>query len=223
MKNRPSAMGLGHSSPPIGMSFPTDNLRSPAAMARFLLTTLVGLAVDLWTKKLAFAQLAAAPPLRAADESGHSRWMVFSRGDLAGTHGYPFIPGWLHFQVTVNEGAVFGLGQGQRWLFLVISVAAIAFLTYLFATSGRQPFYQFVLGLLLAGVLGNMFDRWRFGYVRDMLYGLPGWHWPGSRRELFPWIFNVADVLLCVGVGLIFIHGLFNLRPKQSTVSPAPA
>ena len=201
---------------------PTENLRSPAALARFLLTMLIGLGLDLWTKRLAFARLAAGPPIRAMDDLGHSRWMVFSRGELASSRGYPFIPGWLHFQVTVNEGAVFGLGQGQRWLFLVISLAAIAFLTYLFTTSGRQRFYQFILGLLLAGVLGNMYDRWRFGYVRDMLYGLPGWHWPGGSREVFPWIFNVADVLLCVGVGLIFIHGLFNLRPPKSEPGEAP-
>ena len=42
----------------------------------------------------------------------------------------------------------------MRWLFLIVSVLAILFLTYLFATSGRQRFYQFVLGMLLAGVLG---------------------------------------------------------------------
>ena len=192
-----------------------DNLRSPSALARFLLTTVVGLVLDLWTKHLAFARLASGPPGRHLDESGHSHWMVFSRPDVAATRGYHLIPGWLHFQVTVNEGAVFGLGQGQRWLFLLISVAAILFLTYLFATSGRQRFYQFVLGLLLAGVLGNMYDRWRYGYVRDMIYGLPGWHWPGGGREVFPWIFNVADVMLCVGVGLIFIHSLFHLKREH--------
>ena len=203
------------------MSLPTDNLRSPAAVARFLLTTVIGFALDLWTKSLSFTRLASGPPHQGVDELGRMRWLVYSRPDLAVNRGYRFIPGWLHFQVTVNEGAVFGLGQGQRWLFLVISVAAILFLTYLFATSGRQRFYQFVLGLLLAGVLGNMYDRWQFGYVRDMIYGLPGWHWPGSNREVFPWIFNVADVMLCIGVGLIFLHSLFLAAVPKGRPSPS--
>jgi signal peptidase II len=202
------------------MPLPSENFRSPAAIARFLVTTVAGLALDLWTKKLAFTQLAEGPPFQTLDDHGRQHWFVFLRRDLLPSRGCVIIPHWLNFQVTVNEGAVFGLGQGQRWLFLVISIAAIAFLTYLFTTSGRQRFYQFVLGLLLAGVLGNMYDRFRFGYVRDMIYALPGWHWPGTGREVFPWIFNVADVLLCCGVGLIFIYSLFHLRdPKPAPVT----
>ena len=189
----------------------TDNLRSPAALARFLLTMIIGLGLDLWTKALAFANLAAGAPYHGPDQSGRIRWLVDSRHEK-------LIPGWLHFQVTVNEGAVFGIGQGQRWLFIVISVAAILFLSGLFSTSGRQRFYQFVLGLLLAGVLGNMFDRFRYGYVRDMIYALPGWKWPGTTREVFPWIFNVADVLLCVGVSLIFVYSLLHRHgPEPQT------
>ena len=109
--------------------------------------------------------------------------------------------------VTVNEGAVFGLGQGYRWIFLAVSVAAILFLSYLFASSSRrQWFYHFILGLLLAGVLGNMYDRLSLGYVRDMIYIFPGKEMFG--REIFPWIFNVADALLCVGVFFIFVYSL---------------
>src|SRR5688572_1340367 len=123
----------------------TDNFRSPAALARFLLTMLIGLSLDLWTKVLAEQHLRDAPPVR-------------------------FIPDWLHFTYTENRGAVFGIGQGQRAMFLAVSVLAIGFLTYLFATtSRRQRFYQFLLGMLLAGVLGNMYDRMVFGYVRDMI------------------------------------------------------
>jgi signal peptidase II len=156
----------------------TDNFRSPAALARFLLTMGLGLGLDLWTKVLAESHLRDAPPIR-------------------------FIPGWLHFTYTENRGAVFGIGQGQRSLFLVVSVLAIGFLTYLFATSGRQRFYQFVLGMLLAGVLGNLYDRYHYGYVRDMIHAVPRW------PNLFPWVFNVADSLLCVGVFFMIVYSLF--------------
>ena len=111
----------------------TPPLRSPAALSRFLLVTAMGVAVDLWTKVWAFKALA----YNQVSAGGQVR--VDSRT-------YEFLPGWLHFHCTANEGAVFGIGQGNRWLFVVVSIAAIAFLTYLFATSGRQRFYQVVLG-----------------------------------------------------------------------------
>lgn len=187
-----------------------DSYRSPAALTRFLLVAVVGVVVDLWTKAWAFRELCHG----LAVENG--RVKPVGEDELA----YAFLPGWLHFKVTTNYGAVFGIGQGQRWLFLGVSVAAILFLVYLFASSNRrQWFYQVVLGMLLAGVLGNMYDRWTFGYVRDMIYALPGRTWPGSTREVFPWIFNVADTLLCVGVGLMLVYSLFAPQPTRDGTS----
>src|SRR5262249_49426750 len=139
--------------------------RSPLAWLLFLGTTVLGLTLDLWTKVLA-AQY------------------------LKGPRVIQFIPGWLHFTFTENQGAVFGIGQGKRVLFSAVSVAAVIFLTYLFSQSGRQRIYQVILGMLLAGVLGNMWDRIWFGHVRDMIHALPRW------PSFFPWIFNVADSLL---------------------------
>lgn len=179
-----------------------DPLHSPAAVARFLLATLIGLGLDLWTKSLAAAHLADGGTVR-------------------------FIAGWLHFQYTENHGAVFGIAQGQRWLFVIVSIVAIVFLTWLFAASRkRQWFYQLLLGILLAGVLGNMYDRIVYGYVRDMIFALPGWHWPGTwtlplvhypgpGRDVFPWIFNVADSLLCTGVALMILYS-FTVMPDES-------
>jgi lipoprotein signal peptidase len=179
------------------------NFYSPAALSRFFLTTIIGLALDLWTKSLAIHHL---------DEPGKV---------------VRFIPDWLHFEFTKNEGAVFGIGQGQRWLFIAVSIGAIAFLTYLFSASGRQRLYQIILGMLLAGVLGNMYDRLVFGHVRDMIHGLPGWTWggtwqipvlnyPSGAREVFPYIFNVADILLCVGVFFMVVYSFFN-KPEGET------
>lgn len=177
-----------------------SSVRSPAALARFVLTTFIGLGLDLWTKSLAAAH-------------------------LAGGRGVRFIPGWLHFEYTENRGAVFGIGQGHRWLFVFVSILAIAFLSWLFAASRKaQWFYQILLGVLLAGVLGNMYDRIVLSYVRDMIWALPGWHWPGTwvipllgypgpQRDVFPWIFNVADTLLCTGVALMIIYNFF--QPAQ--------
>jgi signal peptidase II len=137
------------------------------------------------------------------------------------------IPGWLQFEFLRNNGAVFGIAQGQRTCFLLISAGAIVFLTYLFMNSSRRPFYQFILGMLLAGVLGNMYDRIMITSVRDMIHVLPGWHWPSAVRhvlrflpdELFPYIFNVADSLLCVGVALMLLYSFYN-SPHDAPVRP---
>ena len=193
----------------------SSNLRSPSAMARFLLTAGIGVGLDLWTKSLAFARL--APYGVETLPNGHVR--VILRDDM--TQEYTFIKGWLSFKATVNQGAVFGLGQGQRFLFIFVSFIAIAFIVYLFSTSGRQRVYQLVLGLLLAGVIGNLYDRAVLGYVRDMIWIFPNRLLFHTGREVFPWIFNVADSLLCIGVGLIFLYsviGLFRSQEKQ----PAP-
>src|SRR5262249_54197735 len=124
------------------------------------------------------------------------------------------IPGFLRFEFTTNEGAVFGMGQGMRWLFLVVSVAAVLFLIYLFLTSGRQWLYQIFLGILLAGVMGNMYDRLLLGYVRDMIHAFPAW-------RIFPWIFNVADSLLCVGVALIVLYSSFTRHAQAPECPPS--
>jgi len=181
------------------------NLRSPAALARFFAVSIVGFSLDLWTKSLAVSNLKNAGPMNS-------------------------IPGWIQFEYTENHGAVFGIAQGQRWIFLLVSVGALIFLTYLFCTSGVRRFYQFILGLLLAGVLGNLYDRIFFGYVRDMIHALPGWHWPGwvlhvlpfLPAEVFPWIFNVADTLLCAGVGLLLIYSFIHSPPPEPKAAAEP-
>ena len=174
----------------------TDNFRSPPALLLFLGVAAVGTLLDLWTKALAVERLKHAAPFR-------------------------FIPGWLHFTYTENHGAVFGIAQGARPIFLAVSIGAIVFLTFLFMTSGRARLYQLILGLLLGGVIGNMYDRVYHGYVRDMIHALPGWHWPqwlvnyfprgwqpppGQAAEVFPWIFNLADTYLCVGVFAMLVY-----------------
>lgn len=192
------------------------NFKSPSALSRFFLVCAVGLALDLWSKYYAFQHLAPA----------HAS--VFDTRPTV----VKFIPGWVHFEITTNRGAVFGIGQGQKGLFLAVSVVAIIFLSYLFAASGRQRFYQVVLGMLLAGVLGNMYDRIRYEHVRDMIHALPGWKWPGNwtiplinypapGRDVFPFIFNVADILLCVGVGLMILYSLFHQEEKAPSKKTA--
>lgn len=186
------------------------NLRSPVAIACFLLTAAVGFGLDQWTKRAAFADLCDG--VRVSD----------GIAEVVEPRTVRFIPGLLNFDVTPNQGAVFGIGQGRRTLFITVSVAAILFIGYLFLTGDdRHLFYPIVLGMLLAGVLGNLYDRVELGYVRDMIHALP--HWP----RLFPYIFNVADSLLCVGVALMALHSIVfgphphGRQPSRQTDPPS--
>jgi len=220
-----------HRSAPDGLHAPAaageSSFRSPAALARLVVPAVVGLGLDLATKVWAFEALA------------YNRITYPDGSEQVQSHTYQFIPGWLHFHVTGNHGAVFGMGQGNRWWFVAVSVMAIGFLFYLFGTSRRgQRLYQLIIGMLLAGVLGNLYDRVAYGYVRDMIYMLPGRSWPAWLAErlpadwewthgpVFPWIFNVADTLLCTGVALMLVYSLIMSRRhhhEREAAGAAPA
>lgn len=195
-------------------------VRSAASWARFLVPLVVGLGLDLWIKSATFAALVVG---RFPDIDGREQVQSTEHALLGNV---------LHLHAHVNYGAVFGIGQGNRAMFLVVSVLAIALLVYLFARSGTQRLYQVLLGMLLAGVLGNMYDRITFGHVRDMFYAFPGvkWSdlgsWVPSRiadYEVFPWIFNLADALLCTGVFCMFVYSFWHKddsRPASETTDP---
>jgi len=73
---------------------------------------------------------------------------------------------------------------------------------------------------------GNLYDRVVFGYVRDMIYAFPNLHWSDlwkalPQMEVFPWIFNVADSLLCTGVGAMFVYTTFRKAPAPNHLAPA--
>jgi lipoprotein signal peptidase len=113
----------------------------------------------------------------------------------------------------VNRGALFGLGnenaRGEHWngLFLLVSLgAALAILGWsLRRGSGRDPYLCLSLGLILAGTLGNLYDRVVFDGVRDFLW----WYWQVN----WP-VFNLADCCLVCGASLLL---------WQALGSPAPA
>ncbi len=128
------------------------------------------------------------------------------------SEGRELIHGILHLRLTTNTGAVFGIGKGVQWLFTIVSIAAIAIIGHVFWHSRRGSIVLHIcLGLILAGALGNLYDRVTFNAVRDFIYLFPGvhlpfgLHWPSGESRLYPWIFNVADMSLVVGVTLVLL------------------
>ncbi|MHC5113605.1 MAG: signal peptidase II [Planctomycetota bacterium] len=193
--------------------------RSRAAIARLLVTAVVLLAVDLYTKSAAFSRVADAPVALDRDANGQL-------APVPAHEPVVLVPKVLGLHLTVNKGAVFGLGQGGRWIFVVFSFIATGVIIYVFLRSPRRArVLHIALGAVLAGAIGNLYDRLQFGVVRDMLWLFPdvklpfGLHWPDGADGLYPWIFNVADVCLVGGLlvlmVLLYLHDRRMIREQE--------
>ncbi|MBL4699987.1 MAG: signal peptidase II [Phycisphaeraceae bacterium] len=117
------------------------------------------------------------------------------------------VPYVLSLRLTLNTGAIFGIGKGAQWVFVAVSVIATGLICFLFWRSAVKAYpVHICYALILGGALGNMYDRVVYNAVRDMFWLFPGVHlpfglnWPGGNTEVYPWLFNVADAALIVGV-----------------------
>lgn len=119
--------------------------------------------------------------------------------DLKGAAPREIIPGILGLSYVENRGMSFGLLQGQRWLFIVITVLVCLFLVWIYfripETKRFRPLSGCVL-FIFAGAFGNFIDRLRQGYVVDFLE---------LKFMSFP-VFNVADCYITwTAVVLLFL------------------
>lgn len=162
-------------------------------------------------------------------------WDLYSKSHVFAELGYPrgqgpwWIGGdsWMKFRLytSMNEGALWGVGQGFAWLFAGLSLVAIAGIIYwLFVRGAAQSIWLTVaLGLIMSGTIGNLYDRvglhgcvnpetgQTWFAVRDfLLFTFGGWPWP---------VFNFADVFLVTGAGMLILQSLFAPAEIQSTGS----
>jgi len=182
-----------------------------AVLPRYLLFAAIvaaGTALDLATKAWAFRRLGMP--------GGQIEWIW---------------PGRVGFQTSLNEGALFGLGQGGVPVFVAISVlAGLAILIWLVRI--LEWMLTVALAFIASGILGNLYDRlglhglqWPAGIfgrqagtpiraVRDwILVMIFGWPWPN---------FNIADSLLVCGAVLLVWHA-FRSEVKSEQKSDQKA
>ncbi|MCL1988448.1 MAG: signal peptidase II [Firmicutes bacterium] len=129
-----------------------------------------------------------------------------------GAFTLPIIDGFIGFRWAINTGAAFGIFPGGRWFFVVLTIIVIV-LILIYETTlphTKQNLWQrAIMMLILAGAIGNFIDRMLFGYVVDMFEFL---------FISFP-IFNVADVLVVVGVfGYLFYEIITAILAKSKKV-----
>jgi signal peptidase II len=189
--------------------------RDCRSLIAFLAIAIVVLAVDLAMKALSF-QHVSGQVVNVTPENANDPHLIPPHQPIT------VIPKVLSLKLTINHGAVFGLGAGGRVFFIGVTLIAIAVIVTIFWRSDRkQRIVHVALAMILAGAIGNLYDRIVHGAVRDMLYLFPcvklpfGFSWPGGSDEVYPWIFNVADAGLVVGV-ILMLWTLMR-KPTQRT------
>lgn len=123
------------------------------------------------------------------------------------------IPGFLNFSYAENTGVAFSQlnngGDAGRWgLSAVAIVAGVLVLFYFWRIPCANDRLLGALALLLAGIVGNVTDRMRLGFVIDFIdVQFSNWHYP---------TFNVADAAICTGAVLLMIDLFFNKKHQKA-------
>lgn len=126
---------------------------------------------------------------------------VWAHGRLPG-RPINLIPGALTLEYAENRNAAFGLGSSlpestKIWILLALTCTLTVALVVAMLRSPDLA-SRLGFGITIAGAVGNIIDRVRLGYVVDFIYWHGGFRWPN---------FNVADMLVCTGVGVLLVFG----------------
>lgn len=205
-------------------------LRSSRAWVTLLVIVLLSVVIDLWSKHAAFEQVANAPVSVVRDEVMRVKREIDPRAiteQLIPPHAPKVVvPHLLHFTLVLNPGAVFGVGPGQRLFFITFTLVALSFAMFMFAkwTTPTNTWAHVAIGLLIGGGLGNLYDRLQYACVRDFIHPLPGVNWPFGlaplgNREIWPYVSNLADLFLLIGIFMLLRH----LWRREGAATPSEA
>jgi len=111
----------------------------------------------------------------------------------------------LNFTYVENSGVSFGLfgGGAARWALSIFSLVVAGGLAW-WALQAQRRTLVAAIGLVIGGAVGNAIDRIRFGYVVDFI--------DFSGTGVFPWVFNVADSAITIGVALLILDSIRSER-----------
>ena len=104
-----------------------------------------------------------------------------------------------------NDGAAFSSFAGKQAFLIAVSIIAIigaAFFLRKMKSEGAM--FKVALLCIIAGGIGNLIDRFLLGYVTDML-----------SFSIFPPVFNIADIAVCLGCGILIVYVLFFMKDDK--------
>ncbi len=130
---------------------------------------------------------------------------------------FSVIPNFLNFAYAQNTGIAFSMlddhGNSGRWGLSIVAIIAATLVVYFFWRTPRAD--DRILGalaLLLAGIVGNLTDRLRLGFVVDFIdVQFGSWHYP---------TFNVADMAIVCGAGLLILDMVLSNRKEKAETRP---
>jgi signal peptidase II len=109
----------------------------------------------------------------------------------------------LAWNTGVSFSMLSGSSEFNRWALIILSLAVIRFI-YKIMIDGGEPLDTIGFSMVIAGAMGNVADRIRFGAVVDFLdLHIGRYHWPA---------FNIADTAICMGVAILIWRQLFRSK-----------
>ncbi|QAS51078.1 signal peptidase II [Halobacillus litoralis] len=139
-----------------------------------------------------------------------TKWLVVTKMDIG--QSIQIIENFFYLTSHRNQGAAWGILQGQMWFFYIITVVVIGFVIYYLHQYGKESrFIGIALSLILAGAIGNFIDR----VVRKEVVDFANTYFFSYN---FP-IFNVADSALVIGVIFVMIATFIDERKKKGSLN----
>ncbi|NKB24191.1 MAG: signal peptidase II [Kiritimatiellae bacterium] len=131
------------------------------------------------------------------------------RLDFALGETRPVIEGFLNLNYLRNTGAAWGMLTGQNTALIIISVFMLCLMIIFRKSFVTDRWDQRIaFGLMFGGIIGNLMDRIRLGWVTDFLdFHIAGYHWPS---------FNIADSAICIGVGMYMVSSGLTMRDTMN-------
>jgi lipoprotein signal peptidase len=205
--------------------------KSPGALTVFLAILLSGLAADLASKHYVFRSLLETPEVR-----GQAKVLARQMEKPVVHQVLPILRErqvltrdvglGMHWTLSLNPGVVFGTPMAPEMVSLATLVTVALVVGMFLSSPAHFRATHVALGLILAGALGNWYDRLFSSveipgiggsidrHVRDFIdfSSLTIW-----GKSIYPWIFNLADVFLVVGVAILMIHwAIVQRKPVQA-------
>jgi lipoprotein signal peptidase len=159
--------------------------------------------------------LALAAVVLAADQA--SKYWILHGLDLPSRGDIPVLPPLLDLTMVWNHGVTFGLLQAGnhagQMLLVAVAVAVVAGLL-VWLQRAETLLVAGCIGAIAGGALGNVADRFRLGMVVDFIHV----HW--GAIDPFPFVFNIGDSAIVLGVGALLLESLLPARARLQAPPP---
>lgn len=138
------------------------------------------------------------------------------RGTFVYGESRPVIDGFFNLVYVRNDGAAWNILSGHGLVLILISVAVLVLLLVYRRSFMQEQFsHKILLGLMVGGIVGNLIDRIRFGWVTDFLdFQFGTYHYPS---------FNIADSAICIAVFLYILTNLLEQKRGAGSGEPDDA